>query len=1110
MDKLTVTITSRLRNKLELITKFFSTYFTSVFRSADAPDAFLKKRRLCMVVSSRNLLVVLFLSIAQLTYAQQLTITGTVKDEEGIPLIGVNVLVKGTSKGAQTDFDGNYSVAASNGDVLVFSYVGFKTTEQIVGNNTEINLVLLADAALLEEVVVTALGISREKKSLGYATQEVSGEELDKANRGNLTNAMSGKVAGVQIRRNTSLGGSSNVIIRGNTSLTGSNQPLYVIDGVPVDNSNYSSGTDSYDYGDAASDINPDDIESLNVLKGAAATALYGSRAANGAIVIVTKKGSGKSGLGIMVNSGVTFGYIDKSTFPEFQTEYGSGYGKVNGPQGDSYFNLKDMNGDGILDQVAPFSQYGGFGAAYDPNLLIYQWGSVYPESPNYMKPTPWVAPENGPIELFRNPVTLSNSIALTGSKDGSTFRFSYSKFSQQGIVPNSDLIRDNLSLNSSIGLSDKLTVSASANYSITKVQGRAEIGSGGSYSNIMANVRQFWQPNIDFKELKNLYESTSKNLSQFPGGTIDNPFYVFDQNKQSDVRNRFIGNAALEYKILSWLDVVGKVSIDTYSYLQEEKQNTLLRIPAHYNKRNNFFQEINYDLMLNYNKNISDKFNISGVLGANVRRNSFISTYNATNGGLIVDGLYAISNSLLTPPPAVERETEIGVNGFYGLVSLGYNNLLYLDVTGRNDISSTLPKGGNSFFYPSIATSFIFSNLFSSDVLSFGKLRLNYAEVGNGAPALSLLDVLEKPIPFGTHQVYSVNRTKNNSALKPENTKSLEAGIETFFFGRRLGANVSVYKTNTENQIMPVVISPAAGYSRMFVNAGEVENKGIEVLLTGTPISINDFKWNVTLNWATNKSKIVSLYEGVENLQLFSGGDYNTTLNARVGQPYGMWYGSDFEYVNGQRVVNQTTGAYMKTASSDHIIGKMLPDWNGGINNSFTYGNFNLSFLIDIQKGGDVFSGDMARGTRNGLYTNTTGYNELGNLVRTPIANGGGLLLPGVAPDGSPNTVRTEMLDRNHALGHPNAPSAMYIYDASYVKLREVVLSYKMPSSILKGTSIREVDFSLVGSNLWIIHKNLPYADPEAGLISGNVQGFQQGVYPATRDIGFNIKLQF
>lgn len=1058
--------------------------------------------------SFKNIITFLAIWTGVLSYSQEIKVTGRVIDENG-PLPGVNIQVKGTSAGTMTDFDGNFEITTDSNAVLLISSMGFVSQEIMINNRSHITVTMVQDIQSLDAVVVTALGISREKKSLGYATQELDGDHINRANQASVANAISGKVAGVQIRRNTNLGGSTNVIIRGNTSLTGDNQALWIVDGVPVDNTNNSSGNNSYDYGNAGSDIDPEDIESMNVLKGAAATALYGSRAANGAIVITTKSGKGRKGIGITVSSGVMISTIDKSTFPMHQQEYGGGYGAVNGPNGNSYFNMADMDGDGVLDLIAPYNQYGGWGAAYDPNLLVYQWNSVYPESPNYGMPTPWVKPEHGAIYMFDSPVTLSNSISLAGNSEDANYRLSYSNFNQDGIVPNSNVRRDNFSLNSAFNLSEKLTATAGANYVKTTVKGRSKGGLGGNYTNIFTNLRQYTQPSIDYKQLKELYDLTGKDQSPYPGGTIDNPYYIMDQNA-SDSRNRFIGNASLKYTLNDWIDVTGRVSLDTYTYLQEERLKKIIRDPSKYSARNIFFEEVNYDLMLNFKRNLGDRFNISGVVGTNIRRNMFRSTYSETNNGLIVDGLYSIANSVGTPPAAVETLTKVGVNGLYGLVSLGYDDFLFLDITGRNDWSSTLPAENNSFFYPSIATSFIFSRFIESDILSFGKLRLNYAEVGNSAPAHSLIDVLDKPTPFGSTQLYSVNSTKNNPNLKPENTKSIEAGIETSFFRKRIELNLSVYKTNTENQIMPVAITPASGYSRRYVNAGEVENKGIELLLSGSPVKTNDFQWKATLNWATNKSKIVSLYEGVDNLQLYATGSHNVTINARIGEPYGIFYGSNFEYLNGKKIVNQTTGYYEKTPTSDQKIGKMLPDWNGGFNNSLEYKNLGLSFLIDFQKGGDIFSSDMAVGSRNGLYNNTTGLNELGNPVRSPVADGGGMILEGVAPDGTKNNIRSSFMNRNHALGHPTAPDAMFIYDASYIKLREVVLFYKVPTKWLKNLSIQSVELSVIGTNLWIIHKNIPHADPEAGLISGNVQGHHQGVYPSTKDIGFNVKFQF
>jgi TonB-linked SusC/RagA family outer membrane protein len=1057
----------------------------------------------------QKILLILLLFAAITARAQTNSVTGTITDSGG-PLPGVTVKLDGTQVGTQTDVSGKFSIQAAPNAVLVVTYTGYTTQKITVSNQSTYNIVLVPEQTALTEVVVTALGISREKKSLGYASQQISGDAVNTTNNGNLGASLSGKIAGVQVRTNTGLGASSNIVIRGNKSLTGDNQALFVIDGVPVNNSTGTTGNNSYDMGNLASDLNPEDIESLNVLKGAAATALYGSRAANGAIIITTKKGNKKQGIGITVNSQITTGAVDKSTLPTYQTEYGAGYGAINNSTVNPFFNAQDIDGDGVLDLVAPYQQYGGFGARYDPNLLVYQWQAYYPESPLYKKKTPWVAATNGIETLFNKPLTLNNNIAIAGNNDKTTYRLSYTNLYQKGEIPNSSLKRHTFALNLTSNITKRLTATTSFNYTLANTYGRNERGSGSSFSNFIINMRQYWQPNIDFGAMREEYERTGKNITQFPTGTIDNPYYLIYNNGQSDERNRVIGNVALNYKVTSWLNILGRVTLDTYSYLMEERQNELIRVRARYTQRNTNFTETNYDLLLNYNKDIMKDLNISGVFGTNIRRNKQQSVYNTTNGGLIVPKLYAIANSISAPPPAAETLVRTGVDGYFGSLSVGYKGTYYLDMTGRIDQSSTLPKGGNSFFYPSIAGSFIFSNLIESDVLSFGKLRLNYAEVGNGARAQSLTDVLTKPTPFGSVQLYSVPNTKNNSALKPENTASLEAGLELSFFKKRLDFNVSVYKTNTKNQIMAVAVSSVTGYTNKFVNAGEVENRGLELSLSGKPIVFKDFTWQVDVNWAANRSKVLSLFDGVTNLQLSGVGTGNATLNAPIGMPYGTFFGPDFIYKDGQKVVNQTTGAYEKTSSANSVIGNMNPDWNGGVTNTVTYKKFSFKFLVDMQSGGDVYSEDYAVGTRNGLYPNTTGLNELGNPVRNTLANGGGLILPGVTPTGTPNTTRTAIVDRNHALGNPTAPAAMFLFDASYVKLREVALTYTLPAKFVQRYGVFGASVALTGNNLWIIHKNVPYADPEAGLGQGSLQGVQNGVFPSLRLYGFNLKLTF
>lgn len=1038
--------------------------------------------------------------------------------EDGQPIPSVSIKVDGSTVGTKTDAEGKFSLSVPSNAILVISFIGYEPQRLQTGEASQYTIHLQSSATGLDEVVVTALGISREKKSLGYASQEVKGEDISRVPTGNITNNLSGKAAGVQITRNNNFGGSTNVVIRGNTSLTGNNQALFVVDGVPINNTTFNTADQQgagggYDFGNLASDINPDDVESINVLKGAAATALYGSRAANGAIIITTKKGASGGVKVIEVSSGVTLGSIDKSTWPEFQQEYGAGYEKIYGPNRNEYFNQQDVNGDGVMDLVSPLAVYGSFGGPYNADLMVYQWNAFDVESPFYHQATPWVAPQNGPITFFETPLSNNNNVSFSGSNDnGSSYRLSYTNAYQKGLLPNSTNKRNNFSLTGSFKLSERLTASGSANFNKTDVIGRNltgnESGSGGG--NYSAVVRQWWQNNVDIRQLKDAYFTTKRNITNFIGGTIDNPYWVRYENYESDTRSRFYGNMGLNYKITDWLNVDGRVSIDTYFYMQEDRTNngTLGQV-GRYARNDIDFSEINYDLMLNFNKNLTEDFNVSGVLGTNIRRNDLRRVNMETNGGLIVDRLFSISNSVNQPAAPQEVAEKIGVDGYYGLVSLAYKNTYFLDLTGRSDHASTLPVDNSTFFYPSIAASFVFSNLIKSDVLSFGKLRLNYAEVGNSAPANSLVDILIKPIPFGSVPLYAVNNTKNNAELLPESTQSYEGGLELSFLDRRLGVDMSLYKTNTKDQIIPVEVSSISGYTSKFVNAGEVENKGVELVLSGTPIRKENFSWDIKLNWARNRNKVVSLFEGVDNLQLgsFRG---SVTLNATIGHAYGTLMGADYIYVDGKPVINQTTGEYEKTSTFNNVIGDVNPDWKGGVSNSFRYKNFNLNFLIDVQHGGDIFSSDIAQGYRSGLYVNTVGINDLGNPMRNSLADGGGIILDGVAPDGSPNAVRTRMDTYNNALGINRAPQKFFIYDASFVKLREVAITYTIPGKILQKTPIKGISVSAIGSNLWIIHKNLPYSDPEAGMSAGNIQGYQLGPLPTTRDFGFNVKLQF
>ncbi|AIZ40290.1 SusC/RagA family TonB-linked outer membrane protein [Cellulophaga baltica] len=1103
-----------------------------------------------MKTKVNGIFTLLLAFVVHLTFAQEKTISGTVTDQQGVPLPGVNILVSGTSNGTQSDFDGNYTIKGSEGQTLIFTYVGQKEISKIIGATSSINVTMVEDAQALDEIVVTALGISREKKSLGYSTQEVKGEELTTVKSGNFVNALSGKASGIQIKKNNNFGGSTNVVIRGNSSLQGNNQALFVIDGVPISNFNSNDANQGegsggyYDYGNAASDINPEDIASVNILKGAAASALYGSRAANGVIMITTKKGKTTNGIGVTVSSGVTFGTVDKSTFAKYQDQYGAGYGPGGDVIGtdidgedifwedqpgavtprDSYFINRDLNGDGqYTDLFVNHGDDASYGGRFDPNLLVYQWDSFDPASPNYQTATPWINAKNGPITFFETPVTTTNSVSLEkGFEDGS-LRLNYTLFDQSGLLPNSSIKKHNISMSGTAKLNDKFTVSGYSNYIKTSGLGRNSTGYG---DNIVGMFKQWWQTNVDIQDLQDIYKSTGRNVTWNPSTTDagaapaywDNPYWTRFENYQNDSRSRFIGNISLNYQFNDWLSGMARIATDTYSELQEERRAngsvassfgvSRGNVDSGYGRKNINRTETNYDFMLNFNKNLSEKFNLTGILGTNIRRTNFNSVYSSTSGGLSVPKLYSLQNSVGPLPLPEETAEKVGVDGIFASASLGYNNMLYVDATIRRDHSSTLPTENSSYYYPSVATSFVFNRLLGIDAISFGKLRVNYAEVGNDASFDYLQDSFVINTPIGTSST-SVSNTKKKIDLKPERTQSFEAGIEMRFVNNRLGFDVAYYKTNSVDQIFGVPVSTSTGFSNKILNAGEIENSGVEVSLTAMPVKTDNFNWNVNVNWTRNRNKVISLEDGIQNLQLgdFQGG---VTINATVGQPYGVIQGTDYTYLNGERVVDEENGQYISTSNSNEVIGDSNPDWQMGITNSFNYKNLAFNFLIDIQQGGSIFSLDQYYGRATGLYEETAFINDLGNPVRNSLADGGGFINEGVNANGEANTTRINA-ENFGALGYRRGlPNSAFVYDASYVKLREASITYTFPKKIIERTFLTNATFSVVGSNLWIIHKNIPHEDPEGGLSSGNVQGYSVSPLPTTRDLGFNIKLQF
>ena len=1081
----------------------------------------------------------------------QRTVTGTVTDESGETLIGASVQVKGTTSGTVTDFDGNYSVTVpADGKVLVYSYTGFNAQEIELGASNVVD-VKMSEGVTLNAAVVTALGIKRDEKSLGYAAQTVSGDEVTKAKDANFINSLSGKVAGVDIKRSSQMGGSSNVVIRGTKSLYGSSQALFVVDGTPISNeisntTNQQTGRGGYDYGNAAMDINPEDVESITILRGAAATALYGSRAANGVILVTTKKGSKNKALGITFSTGITAGIADESTLPRYQNQYGEGYSTYQGwyaggaegdPNPDSFEYFDFGNGPGVS---TPTYEDASFGSAFDPNINVYTWESYYPElADTYQKQLPYVAGANDATYFYDTALTYNNSFSIDGGTDKSQFRLGYTNFNHTGNLPNSSLKKNTISFSGGYDVNDKLSASSSINVINTNAVGR--YGTGYDNGNPNQSFRQWYNVGVDFKRLEEAYNSTGKNITWNPRGPVDasnpgapnffdNYYFVRGESFESDERNRVIGNVALNYEFNDWFSVTGRVSMDRYTEIQEERIAIGSIDVAKYDRFNIDYSELNYDLIATFSKYLgaSQAISFDGNLGINLRRASYSDILAKTNGGLVVPGIYSLSNSA-GPVEAPEEEVrERATNGYFARASFGYDNFLYIDLSGRYDITSTLPTDNNAYFYPAASMSFVFSEKMNSSVLSFGKLRLNYAEVGADAPEQSLKTTYVLRTPFAGVPLASATNTQNNAGLLPENTKSIEAGLALKFFRNRLGLDLTVYKSNTYDQIIPVSVSGATGSLFQFVNAGNIQNQGIELAVNTTPVD-GKLRWDMNFVWTKNENEVIELFGDQTNIQLASvqGG---VTINATKGEAYGAIWGTNFVDHNGEHIVypHWNGGVRWRKTGSPEVIGNVTPDWKGGITNTLSYDNLALSFLIDIQSGGDFFSLDSWYGTATGIYDFTAGNNDLGNPVRALPDDGGGVPIGGVLhqtdgdgnymyddngspiSDGTANTEYGYASDVFSSFGYVYAPNAYHIIDASYVKLREVTLTYSLPSKMFAKNAIGGVDLSLIGRNLWIISKNSEYSDPEAGLSAGRFLGNQSGAYPSIKEIGFNLRVKF
>lgn len=1066
------------------------------------------------------ILFILFFGFVGFSHAQR-TIEGMVTDTDGLPLIGANVLVPNSTIGTITDIDGSFSLEVPDGTTsLEVSYTGFGS--QVVDISAEDYVsVSLSEGEVLDEVVVTALGISRDQKSLGYAVQEVGGEQLAQTKETNIVNALQGQVAGVQIQGSPStIGGSSRITIRGSNSFLGNNQPLFVVDGVPVDNSNFASddqqagfgGAQAYDYGNTAQDIDPSSIESMSVLKGAAATALYGQRGANGVILIKTKDGSRNQGLGVDVNSSIT--WDNATNLIPHQQSYGGGSINPNTSHG---FNV--LTQDGVEYLYPTYSKDGSWGPKYDPNVQVRHWDSWDPESANYKETRPWVAPANDYSAYFNTGTTYNNSVGLSGGNDLGSFRLGYTNINQSGIIPNSKLNRNTITFNSNYQIHDRIHVGLSGNYVNSQVEGRNVTGYNNA--NPLQGFNQWWQTQVDVERLKESQTNfageqqswnangpvtdANGNFVSWDGSPayFDNPVWVRNNILQEDTRNRLFGNANLTINLADGLDLTSQFGTDFYQFSDIAGNPNESVDVGYYGENERRFQENNFETRLSYRTEL-DRVSITGIVGGNVMRQFSKRTSMNTAGGLSLERYYNIANSA-SPIEFETYEVQKGINSLFGTASFGWDSWLYLDVSARNDWSSTLPEDNNSYFYPAVSLSAALTELptFQNiDHLSYAKVRVSFAQAGSDADPYSLYPVYSPSTPnINGYPRYGVPNAQPNPELKPELTTEYEAGLDLNFFNNRLGFGVTYFDRTTEDQIFNVPSSSTTGYTSRVLNAGEMRNWGWEFTLNATPVVTNDFQWNVGVNLYRQNNEVVELLKDADGNTVVEGINVESTWAANVrvaeGYPYMALFGQDYIYDDaGNRVVGED-GMYLFTDERVYL-GSAIADWTGGFNTSFSYMGLTASALFDWQIGGKIHSTSLQWSKYSGMHPETVEFNGESDI------RANGLLLPGVKEDGTPNDIRVNALDY-HQLHWDKAINN--IHDASYLKFREVRLAYKLPSSVLGNSPFRNATIGVFGRNLGILASDLPYLDPQGVIGAGNVQGLENAQVPSTRSFGVNIQ---
>ncbi len=1040
------------------------------------------------------LTVVLFIAGYSLVLAQR-TVSGKVTDKkDGAPLPGVSVSVKGGNTTVQTNSQGEFSLSGlSSNATLVFSIVSYKTVEtKLTGDNT-INVTLEESAQQLTEVIVTANAVKREARSVGYAQSTINNTELTKGKDRSVLNSLQGKVAGVQISSSSGgVGSSTRIVFRGGSSITGNNQALIVVDGIPIDNSQTDAGdnlNNQVDAGNRGNDINPDDVESVTLLKGPAAAALYGTRAANGALIITTKTGKSLKGKRSEILFSTSYNLESILKLPEYQNEYGQG-------------------GQGAPDSRENFSWGPRFDGAVKP------WGQQIGDS---QRVKPYIGLKNNVKEFFDIGRTLTNNISFAQNNEKSSYFLSFNNVDQKGVMPGTSYKRNSVKLSGTADLSEKFYSSASINY--IRAKGDLSVQGQGSspYDQVLQTPRD-----ISLLELKD-YKNKFNDLNGYYGAYTVNPWYILGEDSYTSVMDRILGNAQVGFKPVKWRDISLRVGTDVSSDKRKQIDSKRVIDPNSQNAGNNFagrysettinIREFTSDLIATAKRNLTKDLALSVLLGHNIRQRNIDNQFSQINS-LTIPFYYNLANSA-QPPVSTNFYSIRRLYGVYSDINLSFRNYLFLGITGRNDWSSTLPKGKNNFFYPSVNSSFVFSEAFKMPkFISYGKVRASAAQVGNDAAPYLLESVfitgtvtdgqLNSQVNFPLNGIpgFTQGNIIGNPGIRPEITTSYEAGLELGLFNNRITFEGTIYSNRSKDQIITVPIAATSGYTTQTLNAGLITNKGIELLLRGTPVKNKDFSWDVTATFTRNRNKVVELFPGTEQLAL--GGFTGGTVVAQVGQPYGSFFGSSFlRSPDGNIVVDATTG-YPIADPVAKIQGNVQPDFLAGLNNSFSYKNFSLSFLFDARKGGVFFSRTKSLQEFVGtdprtLYNNRTPFVVPGSVIRMPD----GKFVPNTTPVQNAENYWTSF----------SSPTAMeHLVDASFIKLREASLTYRLPASLFKNKGIKGVTVGISGRNLWLkTPKENTYADPEASSFgTGNVQGFEYGTIPSLRNYGANVRISF